>query len=259
MDLMRSDGLSYYQFDSFRDSDVVHGIFTREGGISDGPYKSLNVSVSTGDEPERVRSNVERVVRAAQRDPATLADLWQVHSADVVTVLEPNGRRDCQAKADAMITDRASVTLVLRFADCVPILLWAPRQRAVGLVHAGWRGSLNRIAATAVRAMGEQFKARPQDIRAGIGPSIGPECYEVGPDVVGQVAEAFRPSGDVLGPVNGRQHLDLWALNRRVLLEAGVESIEVSGICTACNTNRFFSHRAEGRVTGRFGALIALR
>jgi YfiH family protein len=252
--------IRYYQFAAFDESDLAHGVFARHGGVSAGPYASLNLSVSTGDAPDNVRANRLRAFHALERAPASVADLWQVHSADVVVADEPRGAREHLGRADALITDRPHVTLFLRFADCVPVLLYDPKRRAVGLVHAGWKGTLAKIAAAAVRAMAERYGSRPEDIVAGIGPSIGPCHYEVGPEVAAGTRAAFGGAAEaLLARTNGAYRLDLWAANAHALREAGVERIEQSQICTACRADEFFSHRGEKGKTGRFGALIGLR
>lgn len=254
-----ADNLRYYQFESFSWPWLVHGVFARHGGVSEGPLASLNMSLSVGDSRENVAENRSRAFRALGRDPHSIADLWQVHSADVIVAEEPRGARDYLARGDALVTNRPNVTLFLRFADCVPIVLVDPEKRALGLVHAGWRGTLLKAAAAAVRALVERYGSRPQAICAGIGPSIGPERYEVGPEVVEQTRRVFNgAAGSLLITRNGRPHLDLWAANEQALREAGVEHIEVSRVCTASNTHDFFSHRGEHGRTGRFGALIAL-
>ncbi len=252
--------LKYLQFRSFEAGVVTHAIFTRHGGVSPEPYASLNMSVSTGDGRDHVRRNVALAFGALGRDPTSKADLWQVHSARVVVADEPNGPRDHLGQADALITDRPDVTLLLRFADCLPILLYDPRRRAVGVVHAGWRGSLKKVVTVAVEAMTERYGSRPADMVAGIGPAVGPCHYAVGPEVVEQTRAAFNGAADgLLLPRNGGYHLDLWAANRVALEQAGVEQIEVAELCTVCHSEDFFSHRATGGVTGRFGGLIGLR
>jgi len=257
-----ADEIRYYQFAAFDNTGLAHGVFARQGGVSTGPYASLNLSVSTGDAPQNVRENRLRVFRALERDPDSVADLWLVHSADVVVADEPRGARESLGKADALVTDQPNVTLFLRFADCVPILLYDPRRHAVGIVHAGWKGTLAKIAAATVRAMTERYGSRPEDLLAGIGPSIGPCHYEVGPEVVAQTRTAFGPAADeLLARTNGSYRLDLWTANAHALREAGVAAsrVEQSELCTACRSDEFFSHRADKGKTGRFGALIGLR
>jgi hypothetical protein len=252
--------LCYYEFESFNPAVVAQAIFTRHGGQSPAPYASLNMSVSTGDARENVRANRLRAFDALDREPDSVADLWQVHSAEVLVADTPNTPADYKGQADALITDRAAVTLFLRFADCVPILLYDPRRPAVGVVHAGWRGTLAKAAPAAVQAMAERYGSRPADLIAGIGPAIGPCHYAVGAEVVAQTRQAFPGAVDALLPrVNGGHHLDLWAANAHALRQAGVEQIETSALCTVCHCDDFFSHRAEGARTGRFAALIGLR
>ncbi len=252
--------IRYYEFESLEPAVVAQAVFARHGGQSPAPYASLNMSVSTGDTRENAQANCTRAFNAVERDPASVADLWQVHSADVVVADTPNAPADHKGKADALITDRPAVTLFLRFADCVPILLYDPRRPAVGVVHAGWRGTLARVAPAAVQAMTERYGSRPGDLIAGIGPSIGPCHYSVGPEVVEQTRQAFPEAGDELLPrVNGGHHLDLWAANAYALRQAGVGQIETSALCTACHPEEFFSHRGHGARTGRFAALIGLR
>jgi YfiH family protein len=147
----------------------------------------------------------------------------------------------------------------MRFADCVPILLHDPRRGVVGLAHAGWLGTVRCTAAAAVQAMTEHYGSRPADIQAAIGPSIGPDHYEVGPDVIARVEQSFGAQASELIRKHGqKKHFDLWQANRLQLEQAGVSQIEVAGICTACHLEDWYSHRAEKGRTGRFGALIAL-
>ena len=260
MQAKQAGGIRYYEFDNFNPSVVTQAVFARHGGRSPAPYESLNLSISTGDTRENVRANCRRAFEAVGRDPDSVADLWQVHSADVLVADTPNAPADYKGKADALITDRPDVTLFLRFADCVPILLFDPRRPAVGVVHAGWRGTLARAVTAAVRAMREAYGSQARDLVAAIGPSIGPCHYAVGPEVVEQTRQAFAGADDdLLVRVNGHHHLDLWAANARALHEAGVHQIETAALCTVCHGDEFFSHRGQGAVTGRFAALIGLR
>ncbi len=253
------DGVRYLSFEIFGD-DVIHGVFTRRGGVSPSPWHSLNVGGTVGDVPERVRENRLRAFATLGRDPASLFDVWQVHSARAVHADAPRPPETPHHKADIILTDRPGVTLFMRFADCVPILLYDARKGVVGLAHAGWLGTVRGAAQAAVRAMREQYGSHPADIVAAIGPSIGPDHYEVGQDVVAQVRGAFgNEAGGLLHARDGRVHFDLWEANRLQLEREGVEKIEVARICTACHLEDWYSHRAEKGRTGRFGALIALR
>jgi polyphenol oxidase len=250
--------LVYYTFDSFPEEAVAQGIFARTGGVSPQPWASLNLSISTGDSLENTRANRRLAFEAVGLDFESMADVWQVHSTDTVRMDEPRGEREV-IQADGLITDREGVTLFQRFADCVPIFLYDPKHHALAMVHSGWRGTVNRAPASPVRAMIEAYGTRPADLIAGIGPSIGPDHYEVGPEVIEAARQTFGKNADALIDTrNQKTYFDLWAANALALREAGVEQIEVAGICTACHTEHFFSHRAEAGKTGRFGAVIAL-
>jgi polyphenol oxidase len=229
---------------------VVHGITTRAGGVSQGRCASLNVSYSVGDAADNVDENLRRVAETLGTRREALFAAYQVHGREV-SVVDPDtpGRPTC----DVLVTQSPERTLMLRFADCTPVLLADLRRGAVAAVHAGWRGSAVRAAAAAVQALREVFGSDPRDIAAGIGPAIGPCCYTVGDDV----REAFSDRPHLFS--DGK--LDLWEANRQALVEAGVpaENIEVAGICTRCESERFFSHRANhGQPAGRFAALIGI-
>jgi YfiH family protein len=298
----------YMQFEQYTQfSELVHGIFTREGGYSQPPYHSLNVSLSSGN--ERFEDAVRNRFLALQcLDIAEYpcATMWMIHSANVLTLdgqnwpdwgddwphrvyeLEglgyPEGTKlqwtfKPRIKADAIITRRHGVALTMSTADCVPLLFYDPVTEIIGVAHAGWRGTARGIAAATVAAMGEQFGSRPADILAGIGPSIGPCCYEVSDEVkelfLGQrdfeelpTEERFRRLvaeaavfETVSLPEKESLRLNLWETNRNQLLLAGLapEHIELPEVCTSCAKERFFSHRAEDGRTGRFPAIIALR
>jgi YfiH family protein len=150
--------------------------------------------------------------------------------------------------------------MLLRYADCTPVLLFDPRHRACAVVHSGWRGTVAGAVPAAVTALVEAYDSRPRELVAGIGPSIGPCCYEVGDEVVAGVRASFEQAEQLL-PRNGteRRHFDLWSANRRWLAHAGVTQVETAQICTCCHMNEFFSYRGGSGVTGHFGALMMLR
>ncbi|GAB4579428.1 MAG: peptidoglycan editing factor PgeF [Anaerolineales bacterium] len=251
--------IPHLTFEHLTRAGVVHGVLTRHGGVSCAPYHSLNVGRLVGDEPEVVEENHRRALRAFNRTLTGVAETRQVHGAEVVLVeRHPAGAWERPA-ADGLVTDQPGVTLFMRFADCVPVLLFEPQKKVIGLVHAGWRGTVNRVVQNAVAVMQKRYGARPQNMLAGIGPSICAEHYPVGEEVVTQVQTVFGPeASEVLLRQNGTAKLDLWAANRLILQQAGVMQIEVSGRCTACEVENWFSHRAEQGRTGRFGALIGL-
>ncbi len=258
MPFAQQDSLRFYQFTTLPAS-LKQAIFTRQGGVSPAPWDTLNVGGTVGDDAARVRENRSRSFAALGLTLDSLFDVWQVHSADAAFAQAPRGPGEDYQKADIILTDRPEVTLYMRFADCVPIMLHDPRRGVVGLAHAGWLGTVRGAASAAICAMTERYGSKPADILAGIGPSIGPDHYEVGPEVVAQVQQAFGQAASALVEArNGRTYLDLWAANRVQLEGAGVHQIEVSGICTACHLDDWYSHRAEKGRTGRFGALLAL-
>jgi YfiH family protein len=257
---IEQDGLVYYQFEQWADGNgLVHGVFTRLGGVSQPPWDSLNLGGTVGDSVEAVQENHRRVYRCLGLDSDRACTVWQVHSADVVLAQGRVPNRRWLTRADAMITNRHGLPLVMRFADCTPILLYDPVHHAAGIAHAGWRGTVSGVVANAIRAMQAAFGTVPQDVQAGIGPSIGPARYQVGKEVIQAVSEAFGPGdGLIRCAEDGSTYLNLWATNRLALERAGVSQIETAGLCTASLTDEFFSHRAEASRTGRFGAVIAL-
>jgi hypothetical protein len=251
--------LPVYRFESWDDASLVHAILTRLGGVSLPPFDSLNLSQVVGDDPAAVAANYERVCGALGIRRSQMATCYQMHSADVLVVAAADGGR-LVGQGDAMITDQPGVYLSMRFADCTPLLLHDPVRRAVGIAHAGWRGTLKNMAGAVVRAMVERLGCLPGDITAVVGPAIGPCCYQVGSEVIQAAEAARRDAADLLQRRAGeRAYFDLWETNRRQFVEAGVGRVAVAGLCTACRTDRFFSHRAEQGRGGRFAALIGYR
>ncbi len=291
----------YVQFDHFLQfPELIHASFSRLGGYSKTPYWGLNVSYSIGDDFENVMRNRLLALEALQIATYPCATLWMVHGAEVATLGEDTwddwrtdwAHRSYQVeqheliwttrprrKADALISKNREVALAMSSADCVPLMYYDPVESVIGMAHAGWRGTARGVAAATVDAMSEQFGSLPGNIRVGIGPSIGPCCYEVSEEVrrlfIGQ--QEFDSI-----PTNGRYRnlvresavfvvkrlpdrdslrLDLWETNRNQLLLAGAlpEHIESSEICTSCEKERFFSHRGEHGQAGRFPSILALR
>lgn len=252
--------LAYYTFaslDAF--SEIVHGITTRHGGVSEGPWASLNLTKGTGDDPEAVEENLRRTGAAFGFRRADFVSPNQQHTTNTRQV----GRRDrgqVFTCTDTLFTAEPGVPLLLRYADCTPVLLYDPVRRALAVVHSGWRGTVQAAAVVAVGALVAQFDSRPADIVAAIGPSIGPCCYEVGDEVVAAVNDTFTRPASLLPPGrNGRRHFDLWGANYQLLWDAGVRQIETAELCTSCHRAEFFSYRAQQGRTGHFGALMALR
>ena len=258
MPFSHQNGLRYYTFEILP-KNVTQAVFTRQGGVSPHPWDSLNVGGSIGDDITHVRENRIRSFKALGRVPESIHDVWQVHSADVVYADKHRPLDTPYQKADIMLTDNPQVTLFMRFADCTPILLYDPLRQVIGIVHSGWLGTVRGAARVAVDAMQLRYGSSPTEILAAIGPAIGPDHYEIGEDVTTQVQDAFGANTDTLLEPHGEKiHFNLWKANQLLLESAGVKNIEVAGICTACHTDDWFSHRAEKGKTGRFGALMAI-
>jgi len=260
MPFQHAAGLRYLTFEQLSAAGVKHAVFTRQGGVSTAPYDSLNVGSTVGDELAHVRQNLQRAFNTLERTPESMFDSWLVHGIDVQVARAPRPADWARPpKADIIVTNETEVTLFMRYADCVPILLFDPAQRAVAVAHAGWRGTVARAAAVAVAALSQHYGSRPQDLLAAIGPAISTERYEVGAEVVEQVQATFgERSGELLPAYDASTHLDLVTANRLVLQQAGVTNIETADLCTASNPEDWFSHRGSGGRTGRFGALITL-
>jgi YfiH family protein len=259
MKTIDAGAVRYYSFESLENTGVTQAVFTRSGGVSKAPFASLNTGGTVGDELGAVAENRQRCFIALERNIATMFDVWQVHSNDVVFAEAPRPVGQPHQRADIILTDQPGVTLFMRFADCVPVFLVDPVRRVVGMVHAGWVGSVNRISAVAVQAMTRQYGCQPGNMLAAIGPSIGVEHYPIGEEVIERVKQSFGDdSGKLLLEYQDGIHLDLWITNQLVLESQGVRQIEHSGICTACHLEDWFSHRGEAGRTGRFGALLAL-
>ncbi|MDI3299219.1 MAG: peptidoglycan editing factor PgeF [Bacillota bacterium] len=229
---------------------------TRLGGVSQGPYASLNFSRSSGDRPEAVEENRRRWLAALGGGwrPAWLS---QVHGSRVV---EATAGAGATPEADAHWTREAGRLLGILVADCVPVLVAMPSPDGllVGAAHAGWRGTAARVAGALVEAMREAG-GRPEAGRAAVGPSIGPCCYEVGEEVFEALAAAY-PGAPLRVEAPGRDHADLWEANRRALVEAGLpeEAVRVAGLCSRCHLELFYSYRGQGR-SGHMAAAAGFR
>jgi YfiH family protein len=260
---------------------LLHGFSTRPGGIShlDGE-KVLNLGFTDWDTRENVLENRRRLQSALGASDLQLIALKQIHS-DVIHLIEAAPQEPC--KGDASATNRPGLLLGVQTADCVPILLVDPKKRAIAAIHAGWRGTLARIAEKAIGQMQMHFATNPAGLLAAIGPSIGPCCYEVGTEVATQFQSQFADApdwfdefrtGDEPNPVQwlnmmppGHQpppknvHLDLKKANRAQLLATGLppQNIFTSDLCTACRPDLLFSYRKQGSQSGRLLSVIGIR
>ncbi len=256
--------LGLFEFDNlYRIPNLVHFITTRSGGVSLAPYNFLNLGLHTADHPAHVLANREILAQSSGIAKDKFLYASQVHSGDVKIIdssAVESGILTHNPRTDATITDIPGICLMVMVADCVPVLLFDPVKRVSAVIHAGWRGTVNFIASNTIRAMVAHYGSDPADILAGIGPSIGPCCYEVGEDVKEFVAQSFGTTKNYLIQKNSssKPHFDLWYANHKQLTDKGVNPahIETSGLCTLCHSDIFFSSRASGGITGRFAAGI---
>ena len=250
-------------------------VTARVGGVSDGPYATLNLSLSVGDDPARVLENRRRLAQALGAGPEDFVFARQVHGSGVRVVGEADAGSgafsldDAIQDADALVTRSPGVLLAILTADCVPIVLHDPVAGVLACVHAGWRGTVARVSAAALAAM-QTLGSRPSQVIAGVGPAASPARYQVGADVHRAVTDAFGPAAEAnfIRPddVPDRWLLDLWAANRFLLLEAGVPAAQVhvtdlpTGPLdpTATSDGYFFSDRAA-RPCGRLALVARLR
>ncbi len=234
---------------------VSHGFTTRQGGVSEGCYSSLNVGLSTGDDPEIVEKNRTLVLEHFKVNKHQVSLLEQVHGNTVVAA-EPAWHK---FQADAHVTNNPELLLVIGMADCLPILFYDPVQKAVGAAHAGWRGTSLRIAENVVTTMQRDYSSKPADIRVAMGPAICQSNYQVGAEVF----EAFKNAGipeTVFDEDGKRYRVDIAEANKSVLEHSGVlpEHIENLNLCTFADSELFYSHRRDGRRRGSHWALIKL-
>lgn len=247
---------------------LVHGFSTRLGGVSKDIYASMNLSFTRGDEEEAVRENYRRLGEAMGFSPDIVtSDQTHTTNVRVITaedrgngITKPRPYRD----VDGMITNVPGLVLATFYADCVPLYFVDPVRRAVGLSHSGWRGTAGRIGAVTVEKMKAEFGSDPGDIYAAVGPSICQDCYEVSEDVIEKFQSAFhREHWPKLyyAKDNGRFQLNLWEANRIILLEAGIPESHISlpNLCTCCNPEFLFSHRASKGRRGNLGAFLGLK
>lgn len=269
MEMVRKQDVTFLRFPSFTETGMVrHGFSTRLGGVSKGIFGTMNLSFTRGDDPEAVMTNYRRLMEAMEMDYRNIVTSDQTHTTNVRLVTGKDRgsgilRPRAYQNVDGMITREPNVILATSYADCVPLYFLDPVQRAVGLSHSGWKGTAGKIGSVTVEAMKKEFGSRPEDILAAIGPSICQDCYEVSQDVIEEFKKSFRTEQY---PVlfyqkeNGKYQLNLWEANRLILEEAGIlpDHISMPNLCTCCNPQFLFSHRASQGKRGNLGAFLEL-
>lgn len=260
----------YLEYPMFRETGIVkHGFSTRIGGVSKGCFSSLNLSFTRGDEEEAVRENFRRIGSAMGIRCEDMVFTHQTHTTNVRVVTEAD--KGCgivkprtYSDVDGLVTDIPGICLVTFYADCVPLYFVDPVKKVIGLSHSGWRGTVGKIGKVTVETMCREFKSRPEDILAAVGPSICQDCYEVSEDVILEFQKTFSRElwKDIFyRKENGKYQLNLWEANRQILLGAGIlpEHISMPNLCTCCNPEFLYSHRASQGKRGNLGAFLGIK
>lgn len=248
---------------------VTHGFSTRIGGVSEGAFASMNLSFARGDSEEAVRENFRRMAGALGVNTEDFVFSRQTHTTNVRVVTEEDRGKGMEKPldyddVDGLVTNVPGLCLVTFYADCVPLFFVDPVHKAIGLSHSGWRGTVGKIGKVTVEKMTEQYGTDPSDLIAAVGPSICQDCYEVSEDVIDQFREHFREEyweHLFYQKENGKYQLNLWKANELVLKEAGIrkEHMAVTNVCTCCNSEVLFSHRASHGKRGSLAAFLAIR
>ena len=270
MRLVEKNGVPYFVFKNLENTGLVrHGFSTRMGGVSEGFLGSMNLSFTRGDDPEKVRENFRRMGMAIGFETKDLVLSDQTHTTNVRLVTEEDrgkgfDKEKDYADTDGLITNVPGLMLVTIYADCVPLYFVDPVHKAIGLSHSGWKGTVHRMGKVTLERMAEEFGTRPEDVQAAIGPSICQGCYEVSEDVARAFMDEFADQLDdrlVYRKGNGKYQLNLWSANERILLEAGIrpEHLTITNVCTCCNHELLFSHRASHGQRGNLGAFLGLK
>lgn len=258
----KENGVSYVTFPAFEKISWLGHVFsTRLGGVSEGCFSSMNLGFERGDKEEAVEENFKRIAKAVGFLPENIVFSDQVHDVKVKRV----GKDECQGSRrlsekrlkgiDGIMTNEKDVVLVTSYADCVPLFFVDEKNHAIAASHAGWRGTVGRIGEITVKAMEKEFKTNPKDLKVVIGPSICQDCYEVSLDVAEQFMELSDSCNQIVvksSREEGKYQLNLWLANKEILVNAGVQSenIHISGLCTCCNSELLFSHRASNGKRG---------
>jgi YfiH family protein len=245
---------------------VMHGFSTRRGGVSDSPCDTLNPAFHVDDDPNCVLENRRRLMLASGLNPTSMTCAEQVHGSSIAVITADDAGHgamrfeDSAPGVDALITSVPGPVISLFFADCVPVFILDPIEKAIGLAHAGWKGTALSIASETMLAMQREFGSNPSDCLAAVGPAIGRCCYDVSMDVAEKVVSAAGDDRVLARASQDHMRLDLKLANWFILRRAGIpeKNIALSNLCTACDADDFFSYRRDG-ATGRMCAFMALQ
>lgn len=264
------DGVEYLSYPLIEKTGIVtHGFSTRIGGVSEGVCSTMNLSFARGDKEEAVRENFRRMAHALGVEPGDMVCSKQTHTTNVRVVTEEDRGKGITKSldytdVDGLITNVPGLCLATFYADCVPLFFVDPVHRAIGLSHSGWRGTVGKIGKVTVEMMQKEYGTNPKDVIAAVGPSICQDCYEVSEDVIEQFRENFdKKDWEKLfyRKENGKYQLNLWNANEIVFAEAGIqrEHMAITNVCTCCNPQVLFSHRASHGKRGNLGAFMAIK
>lgn len=265
MILKENNGVAYYVFPSFEDTGIVrHAFTTRLGGVSQDCFSQLNLSFGRGDNQEHVNENFKRLAAALGIEREDMVFSQQVHGTELYFPNESDrGKgitRDSDIRqVDGLVSDVPEVAMTTFYADCVPLFFLDPVKRVAAVSHAGWKGTVLQIGKKTVSAMEERFGCERKNIMAGIGPSIGPCCFEVDIPVADEFINHLEDVRSDVRQAGHKYFIDLWGINRRMLLSSGVSRVETASICTKCHPEFFFSHRRMGTERGSMAAIISIK
>ena len=252
----------YYQSELFLNQTAIcHGFTSRLGGVSNGKITGLNLGFRVGDDPNSVLENYKLICHDLNLNYKSCVLAKQTHTDNIRIVTEDDAGKGLIKESDiqdtdGLITNIKGIPLIVFTADCVPILLFDPKKEVIAAIHSGWRGTVKEIGGKAVEMMKEHFGSEPKNIIAAIGPSLGECCFEFGKDDADCFPKEYHSKQN-----NDKVYIDLWAMNKDILISRGVlaRNIDISNLCTVCNSDIFYSYRTHRENTGRQSAVIMLK
>ena len=256
----------YLTFPSLEEyNNLFHCFTTRSGGVSEGPFASMNLGFGTGDKEENVSENYKIMAEKLNIKIEDIVETDQTHTNNIRYVTEENKGKAMQdpgyTDVDGLYTDKRNVALMTFHADCTPVFFYDPVRKVIGMAHAGWRGTLKNIAGEMVKAFINDFGCDPSNIKSVIGPSLGQCCFEVDKDVADLFIEANHRYKDFMEMKGEKYHFDLWEINKYIMINEGMKegNIEISGLCSKCRNDLLFSHRGQKGKRGLMSGIIMMK